>query len=380
MEVEAAGEDVGAREAHEGQAGAVGAAADGLDSGLDPGHLHGLDGRVDDVHVRLHHLAHIIILVFHLEPDRARAVLGVDEFGGLGHHLLAGLELGAVVVADDVGDVGFLDGSLEGNQVEEALVALGVLRAGERRQQAVELRRDVDGVAHLALGVAGVDVAALDVELGGGGVEVLELELADFAAVHRVTEVGAESPDVEGIDAAADLLVAGKGDGDGAVLELGMVDDILDGVHDLGDAGLVIGAEEGRAVGGDQRLADIVEQLRELLRLELEAGNALEVDGLAVILPDNLRLDVLAGGVGSGVDMGHEADGGGVFSVVAGDLGVDIAVLLRLGGDAEGAELVREHVQQVPLLGRGRLGGGFFIGLRVDGDVAQEAVEDFFHI
>ena len=78
--------------------------------------------------------------------------------------------------------------------------------------------------------------------------------------------------------------------------------------------------------------------------------------------------------------MGHETDGGGVFPVVARDLGVDIAVLFGLGFDTHGAELVRQQVQQVPLLGGGRLGRGFFIGLRVDGDVTQETVEDIFHL
>ena len=101
-------------------------------------------------------------------------------------------------------------------------------------------------------------------DLGGGSVEVFVLELADFAAVHRVAEVGAEALDVEGVNAAADLLVTGEGDGDGAMLEFRVRDDILHGVHDLRDTGFVIGAEKGRSIGGDEGFSLEMKQFREL--------------------------------------------------------------------------------------------------------------------
>ena len=242
VEVEASGENVGAGQALEAEIGAVGAAADGLDLCLDPRHLHGLDGLVDDVVVGLHLFPHIIVLVLDDGRGGAGAVLGVDGVGHLLHHFLAGFELGAVVVPDDVGKVGLLYGSLEGDEVEEALVALRVFRAGQHGQHGVQFLSDVDGVLHLALGIAGVHVTALDVDFGRCRVEVLELQLTDLSAVHGVGEVGAEAGDVKLDHAAADFFVGGKADAHLAVLEFRVLHHVLHGVHNLGHAGFVVGA------------------------------------------------------------------------------------------------------------------------------------------
>ena len=127
-----------------------------------------------------------------------------------------------------------------------------------------ELLADVDGVLHLALRIARVHVPALDVDLGRCGIEVLELQFADLAAVHRIGVVRAEAGDIELHDAATDLLVGGEADLDGPMLEFGMGHDVLDRVHDLRHAALVVGAEERCAVGRDQCLAHVVEHFREL--------------------------------------------------------------------------------------------------------------------
>ena len=61
-------------------------------------------------------------------------------------------------------------------------------------------------------------------------------------AVHRVGEVGAELFQIDLVDAAADFLVGGEQDLDGAVLDMRIVDQELGRIHDLGEAGLVVGA------------------------------------------------------------------------------------------------------------------------------------------
>ena len=60
-----------------------------------------------------------------------------------------------------------------------------------------------------------------------------------------------------------------------------------DGGHDLRHARLVIGAEEGRAVGRDQLVPDVVRELGRLLRADRLAGVA-EPD-LAALVADALR-------------------------------------------------------------------------------------------
>ena len=82
--------------------------------------------------------------------------------------------------------------------------------------------------------------------------------MAGAFAVHRVGELGAELFQVDLVDAAADLLVRREQDLDRAVLDLRVLDQELRGIHDLGEAGLVVGAEQRGAVGGDDVVADLV--------------------------------------------------------------------------------------------------------------------------
>ena len=79
------------------------------------------------------------------------------------------------MVADDVAEIGLLDGTLETDDVEEAVIALRQLRTLADRKQVIELHADKDGVLHLVLRVARVDIAPLDMNLGGSGIEILEL-------------------------------------------------------------------------------------------------------------------------------------------------------------------------------------------------------------
>ena len=329
--------------------------------------------------VRLDLLAHIVILVFQHESRRTSAVAFIDEFRHLGHHILAVLETDPVVVADDVSEVGLLDASLEGNQVEEAFIALGVFRTGEGREQGVEFLADQDSVAHLSLGVAGVHVAALDVDLGGGRIEILEFQFADFAAVHRVGIFRPETFHVEFDDAAADFFVRGETDLDVTVLEFGMLHDVLHGVHDLSDASLVVRAEQGRAVGGDERLADVVQHFREFFRLQLQAWDAFQVDGATVVVFDDLGLDILAGGVRRGIDVGDETHSRDFLVDIGGDGGHYVAEFVKGRIDPHRDQFVAQQAQQVEFLGRRGLGLGLFVGLGIDGDVAEESVQNLFH-
>ena len=138
VEVQSAGEDVRAGEALEGEVRAVGAAADRLDLHRYPGHFHRLHGLFHHEIVRFHLLAHVVVLVAQVQHGGAGPVLRIDEIDAIGHELLLRLELRAVVVPDNVGDVRLLHRAVEGNQVEESLVPLRVFRALVHGQQTAE--------------------------------------------------------------------------------------------------------------------------------------------------------------------------------------------------------------------------------------------------
>ena len=95
------------------------------------------------------------------------------------------------------------------------------------------------------------------------GREALELELAARAAVQRVGAARAEPRDVEVFGAAADLFVGREADADRAVRDVGVRHQVRGRLDDLGDAGLVVRAEQRRAGGGDDVVADLLRRARD---------------------------------------------------------------------------------------------------------------------
>ena len=145
-------------------------------------------------------------------------------------------------------------------------------------------------------------------DLRGG--ERLVLDLAGGGAVDRVRGDCAERVDREVDDAASDLLVGVERDLHRAVLQLGMRDEVGDGGHDLRDPRLVVRAEQRRAVGRDQLVADVAGELGRLARPDRLARVA-ERD-VAAVVADPPGRDVRAAHLARGVDVREERDGGHV--------------------------------------------------------------------
>ena len=196
------------------------------------------------------------------------------------------------MVADDILHPGLLDMALDAQQMVEALIAfcgLGRLIGGEHRS---ELCCEGTGIDHLALGIARVDAHTFYIYARAGGIEVLELELAHIATVHGIGPLAAELPDIEMVGAHAYLLIRVEGDADIAVADLLMVAQIAHGLHDLCNAGLVVGSQQGVAVGDDQVFAYMLQQLGKLAGAADDAFG--EEDVAAVVMTDNAGLDAFA--------------------------------------------------------------------------------------
>ena len=145
--------------------------------------------------------------------------------------------------------------------MQKALLAFGGLRRATVLRQAVDDGGgDLDRVLHLALGKTGMGADAFDGDGGAVGREGLVLDIPRGFAVDRIGKVGAELFQVGLVDAAADLFIGREQDLDGAVLDLRIADQELRGIHDFGEAGLVVGAEQGGAIGGDDVVADLIGQ------------------------------------------------------------------------------------------------------------------------
>jgi len=202
---------------------------------------------------------------------------------------------------------------------------------------------------------------AMDGHGGSSGVEVLVFHGTGIAAVHSIGKVGTKAGNVKQAGTLADLLVRGKGDAQLAVGQA-LFQHGLHGGHDLGHTGLVIGAQQGGAVGGDQGLALHRGQEGESGNLHHHAGGGQgHVAAVVVLVQDGVH--VLAAGIGGGVHVGDEAQCGLVLAAGSGrQAAVDVAVLVHTGIlHAQSLELLHQLVGQVKFPGGGRVRTGFGI-------------------
>ena len=262
-------------------------------------------------------------------------------------------------------------------EVVEALVALRVGGGLSGRQEGDKLVADEQGVLHLVLGRARMDVDAVDDHLGPGGVEVLILQLAQLAAVHRVGHRRAEALDVEAVGARAHLLVGGKAYRDAAVGDLRMSGEVFHGRDDLRHARLVVRPQQGGAVGDDQILPHVLLQALKLTGAHDDALLLVEHD-VPALVADDPGLDSAARRVGRGVHMGDEPHAGDPLTPGGGGQpGVHIALLGHVGVlEPHLGQLGRQGTAQYLLLLRGGHGGRVLIGLGIIGDVLQKTVDD----
>ncbi len=376
MECVLAGEDVRAGQSHERQARTVGAAADAGSHRCEPGTLNCLHGVGGDFRMAVQHLFHVAVLLFDFQSIGRSWKISHDLLHDRLEQVFLLLEAGFGEVAHDQAQLRAVQPAFEPGDVQEALAVLGGLRrAGVLRQPLDDARGDLDRVLHPALGEAGMGADALDGDDSSIRREGLVLQVAGALAVDGVGEIRRELFQVDLVDAAADFLVRREQDLDGAVLDLRMLDQETRRIHDLGDAGLVVGAQQRGAVGGDDVVADLVAQRRVLVDADDLGRVRRQHDVAALIVRHDLRLDVLAGAVGGRIHVRAEADHGDRLRRGRWDRAVDITVLVELGVvNAHVPELLGQQAAQVFLLVGGGAGRRVRVGLGVDGDVAQEAL------
>ena len=233
-------------------------------------------------------------------------------------------------------------------QVIEALVALGISGRLCRRQHGVELHGHQQGVDHGVLPLAGMDIQTVDGDGGRGSVEVLVLDLALLAAVHRVGILRTKPFQIEPIRASSNLLIRGKGD---AQLPVGQLLHPFHQGHELRDPRLVVCAQQGIPAGGDEGTAFQLRQVGELSRRQGLSAVA-QGDRSAVIVPDDLGLDPFRRVVRR-VHMGDEPQGRTCFHALGGfQVAVHIAVLVHHGVfHAQFLQLFHQQLRQLPLTG-----------------------------
>ena len=188
------------------------------------------------------------------------------------------------------------------------------------------------------------------------GVEGLEVDLAEGAAVDRVGVFRAEAFDVEEVGAAPDLLVRREAEHDLPVRRL-FINHPLDCGDDFRDARFVVRAEKRRSVGHDERLPVVAGEHREILFAHDDSLLRVQRYVAALIFHDAC-VNVMTGSLGRDVHVRDEADSGRVLTALGRrELGEEIPVFVEVdAGDPERAQLIRESLREHELFGRRRAG------------------------
>ena len=262
MNVVLAGEEVRRRQSHEGQPGAIGAAANLPEVRRQSGAGHCRLRVLGDFGISIEHLFHVAVRLAALDLDRRRRVRPHDFFREVVKHARFLVEALRGEIAQQQLDHSELDAALYAVRMHVAFVAVGCLGREAMAWQAMhELRGKLDGAHHPALRVTWVHVEPFEGHGDCVGREVFDLELPSLRPVERVGETRAEPVDVEILRAAADLLVRCKADLDRPVRDLRMGHQMLRGGHDLRHTGFVVRPKQRQARCGDDVVAALLGEL-----------------------------------------------------------------------------------------------------------------------
>ncbi len=380
VSVVSAGSNVRARQAAERELSAVGTATSSNRLRLNANLTVCFKCIIDQELIAVELLGHVAILLMNLNADGILAIALVQERGDILQDLLAvGKNLG-VVVADDVAELDLGRGTLDGNWVIEALVALGVLRTLECGDHLLELGSHGDGVDHDVLGAAGVDHDALEVDIGVSCVEALVIELAKGLAVDGVAVSCAEFVQVKQACAVTDLLVRDKRNLERRMSEFGVVAQALEQRADLSHTGLIVCGKQRGAVGANDVHAHEILEVRDLL---LGGGDGLAVndagDQVTALVVDDVRLDARGRRIDDGVQVRAKHQRGSRLGALGCGEGAGYVGMLVDSdvGAAQRLELLAQVASHLVLSRRGR-GDGVVVGvgLGVNLHVAHKALGD----
>ena len=141
--------------------------------------------------------------------------------------------------------------------------------------------------------------------------------------------------------------------------------------EDFRHTGLVIGSQEGGAVGDNQMLAPVPGEAGEVRLLHHNALRLVQ-HNVSALIGDNPGVDVGPGGVGGRIHVGNETNDR--LGRVPGHRAIDIALGIHVGvGNAHGPHLLHQGQGQRLLLIRGGAGIGKLVGLGVKLDITEQS-------
>ena len=180
----------------------------------------------------------------------------IHDFRDMFQRFLTCLENGRAVIAYNVIEHRVVHVSFHVRQMEEALVSFRIAGRLSRRQHGIDLHAHESGINHGISGISRMNTDTADFKLCTGGVKIFINDFRLDAPVHGISEIRAELLKIQIPGTAADFFIRCKGNADFSV-RTGILSPPLQERlrcrHDLRDASLIVGAEQGVSVRSDQR-------------------------------------------------------------------------------------------------------------------------------
>ena len=190
-----------------------------------------------------------------------------------------------------------------------------------------------------------------DLYFCGGSVKVFEFDLTHRTAVGSVGVLSTKSIHIKSIGTPANFLVGSKGNAKRRMGDMGG-QQIFGGCQNLSNAGLVICTKQCCAVSNDQMLSNMVMQAWIVFFPKPDIFFLIQAD-VAPFIQHGLCMDVSTGGIGGGIHVGNQADGG--KRRIAGYGTVYIAIFIHICvPDAQFLHFFdQSHAKDLLLIGRG---------------------------
>ena len=144
--------------------------------------------------------------------------------------------------------------------MEETFISFCAFRALIFGKQGVIFHGKCGGISHLSFGRSGVDRQSLYLHNGGSCVEILIFNLSQLTAIHSVSEGSRDSGEIDVIHTSSHLFIGCETEGNGAVRDFRMLQQIFCGGQNFGDSSLIIAAQKGSSICDNQILPLVLSQ------------------------------------------------------------------------------------------------------------------------
>ena len=211
-------------------------------------------------------LFHVPVRIRNGNRNRIRPIFIVEIGGNFAESFFFLFQLSRIMVAQDVGHIGFFHIPFHGIQMIKALVPFGAGRIFKYRKHSLKLHGNQHRVDHFPLGRTRMHTLSVDMYLCGRSVEIIVLQASNGTAVHRIGKLGTEFFHIEVIHTGANLFIGSKTNFDGAMLYFRMLQQVFHHTDNRSNTCLIVRAQQGRPIGGNQIFPLIHQHFREIFR------------------------------------------------------------------------------------------------------------------